>query len=82
MVRITGRKRVVGRPFLYGTTDDFLEHFGLNTLDDLPSLEEFSTMFEGVSPPAQEGATQGGGKPETKPSVETPPAPTGSGMGE
>ncbi|HEX9669344.1 MAG TPA: SMC-Scp complex subunit ScpB [Thermoanaerobaculia bacterium] len=41
MVRITGRKEVVGKPFLYGTTREFLMHFGLNHLRDLPPLEEF-----------------------------------------
>jgi len=41
MIRILGRKEVVGRPFLYGTTRDFLQHFGLRTLSDLPPLEEF-----------------------------------------
>ncbi len=52
LVRITGRKEVVGKPFLYGTTKEFLVHFGLNTLKDLPPLEEFEETF---------GATAGGG---------------------
>jgi segregation and condensation protein B len=41
MVRILGRKKVVGNPLLYGTTKQFLVHFGLNRLEDLPSIEEF-----------------------------------------
>lgn len=41
MVRIAGRKEVVGRPFLYATTREFLMHFGLRALGDLPPLEEF-----------------------------------------
>ena len=41
MVRISGRKEVVGRPFLYSTTREFLMHFGLRALSDLPPLEEF-----------------------------------------
>jgi segregation and condensation protein B len=45
MVRITGRKEVVGKPFLYGTTREFLVHFGLNSLKDLPPLEEFEETF-------------------------------------
>ena len=45
MVRITGRKEVVGRPFEYATTRDFLMHFGLRTLDELPPLEEFEETF-------------------------------------
>ncbi len=45
LVRITGRKEVVGKPFLYGTTREFLVHFGLNSLADLPPLEEFEETF-------------------------------------
>jgi segregation and condensation protein B len=45
LVRITGRKEVVGKPFLYGTTREFLVHFGLNSLRDLPPLEEFEESF-------------------------------------
>ena len=35
-----GRKQVVGRPMMYGTSKEFLVHFGLNDLSDLPTLEE------------------------------------------
>ena len=42
MIRMVGRKDVVGRPFLYGTTKSFLTHFGLNSLEDLPRLHEFT----------------------------------------
>ncbi len=45
LVRITGRKEVVGKPFLYGTTREFLVHFGLKSLADLPPLEEFEETF-------------------------------------
>jgi segregation and condensation protein B len=45
LIRITGRKEVVGKPFLYGTTREFLVHFGLNSLKDLPPLEEFEETF-------------------------------------
>ncbi|NOY22206.1 MAG: SMC-Scp complex subunit ScpB [Acidobacteria bacterium] len=40
LIRIAGRKDVIGRPMLYRTTSKFLELFGLNSLGDLPSLEE------------------------------------------
>ena len=40
MVKITGRAEVLGRPMLYGTTKKFLEIFGLNSLKDLPKVEE------------------------------------------
>ena len=39
-VRMRGRRRTPGRPVTYGTTDDFLSHFGLSELADLPGLEE------------------------------------------
>lgn len=44
MVCIQGRKPVVGRPILYGTSKEFLIHFGLNSLSDLPTLEEFAQI--------------------------------------
>ena len=40
LVKIVGRAEVLGRPMLYGTTKKFLEIFGLNTLKDLPKIEE------------------------------------------
>ncbi|MFH1503911.1 MAG: SMC-Scp complex subunit ScpB [Candidatus Omnitrophota bacterium] len=46
IVKISGRKDVVGRPFLYATTAKFLEYFGLNSLKDLPRLEDFVTLAE------------------------------------
>jgi segregation and condensation protein B len=42
LVKIVGRKEVPGRPMLYGTTKEFLDHFGLNTIKELPALSEFS----------------------------------------
>ncbi len=40
LVKIVGRAEVLGRPMLYGTTKKFLEIFGLNSLKDLPKVEE------------------------------------------
>lgn len=40
LVKIAGRAEVLGRPMLYGTTKKFLEIFGLNSLKDLPKIEE------------------------------------------
>ena len=40
LIEEVGRAATVGRPILYGTTFDFLQHFGLSSLDELPSLEE------------------------------------------
>jgi len=40
LIKISGQKEVVGRPYLYRTSKRFLEHFGLNSISDLPPLEE------------------------------------------
>src|SRR4029077_19042334 len=45
LIRITGRKPVVGRPMLYGTTKEFLLHFGLKDLSELPRIEEFAEVL-------------------------------------
>ena len=76
MVRIVGRKEVVGKPFLYGTTREFLVHFGLNSLKDLPPLEELEESFgsgdagevarlaelAGIASPGTEGEAAAGGE--------------------
>jgi len=46
IIRIAGRKEVIGRPFVYGTTRMFLEYFGLKSLEDLPAIEEFVQALE------------------------------------
>jgi segregation and condensation protein B len=45
LVRLAGRRPVVGKPFVYRTTKEFLAHFGLNSHSDLPPLEEFEEML-------------------------------------
>lgn len=47
LIKIAGRKDVIGKPFLYITTRKFLEYFGINTLKDLPKLEEFTALVDG-----------------------------------
>lgn len=49
LIRMVGRRDVVGRPMMYGTTREFLLHFGLKSLDELPSLEEFKKSFAAQS---------------------------------
>jgi segregation and condensation protein B len=51
LIKIVGRKNVIGRPFLYGTTRDFLIRFGLNDLADLPKVEDMAQAL-GFDPPA------------------------------
>ena len=42
LIKIAGRKEAPGRPILYGTTKEFLSHFGLNTIKELPPLSQFN----------------------------------------
>jgi segregation and condensation protein B len=42
LIKVTGRKEALGKPLLYGTTQDFLKHFGLAHLSDLPLIEDMS----------------------------------------
>jgi len=50
LIKIAGRKQVVGRPFLYATTREFLIRFGLNDLNDLPKIEDMADVL-GFEPP-------------------------------
>jgi segregation and condensation protein B len=51
LIKIVGRKNVVGRPFLYATTKEFLIRFGLRDLHDLPKIEDMAEAL-GFDPPA------------------------------
>ncbi len=91
LIRIMGRKEVVGRPILYGTTKQFLLHFGLRDLEELPKIEEFAEVLgEEVDVaglkraieaplPVQEGLSDPEG--EQIPLFETPPAEGGAAPG-
>jgi len=51
LITIVGRKPAPGRPLLYGTTPEFLTHFGLNDVDDLPKMEELEKILKAKEPP-------------------------------
>lgn len=56
-LKVLGRRRVVGRPFLYGTTREFLVHFGLKDLSEMPQLQEFEELIgEKLAPDIFQGA--------------------------
>ncbi|HKT81677.1 MAG TPA: SMC-Scp complex subunit ScpB [Vicinamibacterales bacterium] len=57
LVKIVGRKQVVGRPFLYATTKEFLIRFGLNDLSDLPRVEDMAAALGLDAPLLVEKAT-------------------------
>jgi segregation and condensation protein B len=46
LITIVGRKPSPGRPLLYGTTQEFLTHFGLKDMDDLPRIEELEVLLK------------------------------------
>jgi len=46
LVKVVGRSELPGKPWLYGTTQTFLEHFGLNSLDELPGMAEMRRNLE------------------------------------
>jgi len=43
LIEITGKAETIGRPMLYGTTTKFMEYFGINDLQELPTPKDFST---------------------------------------
>lgn len=45
-VKVAGRSESIGKPLLYATTDDFLKHFGLRTINDLPPMKEIDDLSE------------------------------------
>tara|TARA_R110000824_G_scaffold155226_1_gene327575 strand:- start:130586 stop:131452 length:867 start_codon:yes stop_codon:yes gene_type:complete len=77
-VRLRGRKRTPGRPVTYGTTEDFLIHFGLEAVGDLPGLDDLksSGLLDGRLPPGfeipipTEGGVEGDGEFEDEPAEE------------
>jgi segregation and condensation protein B len=59
LVRITGRSQDLGNPLLYGTTREFLDHFGLGAIGDLPRSSELGRKpARSVSPPAGAGGQE------------------------
>jgi len=50
LVKISGRAEIPGRPLLYETTQFFLDHFGLRSLDELPNVEELRTRYLPTAP--------------------------------
>jgi segregation and condensation protein B len=80
LIRILGRKDVPGKPIVYGTTSEFLVHFGLRSLSDLPAPGEFldEDTLERNKPgdeeaapllPVEGGAGESGGEEGPEPSA-------------
>src|SRR5438876_2521480 len=79
LIKIIGRKQVVGRPFLYATTKEFLIRFGLNDLGELPKVEDMAEAL-GFEPPLLVEQTPSEDLlPLEEPDPEAPPeTPSGS----
>ena len=80
LVVTSGRKNVVGRPILYRTSRDFLVHFGLKDVGELPSLKEFEELAKqalGSEWAAEAGPSSSGAAPVAEaepPQADAPPA--------
>lgn len=70
LIKVVGRKETVGRPLMYGTTMEFLRHFGLRSLEDLPPIDSFG--------PADAAAA---GSPIDTPHAAERPAPDAETIG-
>ena len=71
LIKIVGRKQVVGRPFLYATTKEFLIRFGLNDLADLPKVEDMAEALGLESPILIEQAIPDEALPAEEPDLDT-----------
>ena len=60
LIKLAGRKDVPGRPFLYSTTKQFLEYFGLKSLDNLPNLAELEALQRNREDDLEEAQQQEG----------------------
>ncbi len=78
LIRIVGRSDLPGRPWLFGTTQKFLERFGLRSLEDLPGIEELRRINAG--PPDSSAEEMNGGasesEPKLSPAADVAPPPT------
>jgi len=82
LITIVGRKPTPGRPLLYGTTPEFLIHFGLNDVTDLPKMEELEMILKRKEPPSftetmfekigEEKKEEGDKKSKDEPKTEIP----------
>jgi len=70
LIKIVGRKQVVGRPFMYATTKEFLIRFGLNELTDLPKVEDMAEALGLDAPILVEQATREEDLPLSEPDAD------------
>jgi segregation and condensation protein B len=75
LIKIVGRKQVVGRPFMYSTTKEFLIRFGLNDLADLPKVEDMAEALGLDAPILVEQPTREEDLPLSEPDSESEDPP-------
>lgn len=78
LVKIAGRAEELGRPMLYGTTKEFLEIFGLASLDDLPQAKELRPAPAKAAPKADQPASGSESESESEPEAEANAEPATS----
>ena len=78
LIDIVGRAEGLGRPLLYGTTRQFLEHFGFRSLDDLPRPEELPVILRERVPLGPVDADDDPGRPAAE-EEQSPPGPAAEG---
>ncbi|MEK7857933.1 MAG: SMC-Scp complex subunit ScpB [Elusimicrobiota bacterium] len=73
LIKVVGRKETVGRPLMYGSTPDFLRHFGLKSLEELPALDSFPAVLPAAAgaAPAEPGAEQLAEQPVEQPAEQS-----------
>jgi segregation and condensation protein B len=79
LIKIVGRKQVVGRPFMYSTTKEFLIRFGLNDLSDLPKVEDMAEALGIENPLLVELAPREDLLPLAEPEIEAEAEATAPG---
>jgi len=75
LIRIAGRAEVPGRPLLYESSEYFLDHFGLKSLDDLPNSSELRRIPLPTAPPAPAPEPELELAPEAAPTLASAPEP-------
>ncbi|MFA5090450.1 MAG: SMC-Scp complex subunit ScpB [Candidatus Omnitrophota bacterium] len=71
LIRVSGRKKAPGRPKVYGSSRQFLEYFGLKSLDELPKIEEFLKRGSVKDAPGMPEVAEGA-KPDIPKAENTP----------
>ena len=77
LIKVTGRSELPGRPWLFGSTNKFLEHFGINAISELPGAEELRRREEQLQAAEASGEAAGEAADEGQ-EVPDEPAPEGS----